>query len=164
MRPLTPFIALILLSGCNFDNADKTENKPHDISASVEIEPAPILVNSPMYFGPWKSIGTDKHSVAHQGKQIDVTDTYLIRRLWYEVSDKSTGKIVGDQRTICMQIIIERDSASTAIKGRVGEYNVECTRSLEMFSGHVALSEKRSPFFDKKVQVALRKWNSEKQF
>ncbi len=162
--PLLFIFAAILLVGCN---ADKIDTTPNNTATKTKAQPEPpkaVLVNSPMYFGPWKPIGTDSHTIEREGKQFDVTDNYLIRKLWYETSNKDTGEIVDSNRTICMQIIIERDSRSTAVAGRVGEYNVGCTDDLPLFSDHVALSEIRSPFFDKKVQIAFSKWNSESHF
>jgi hypothetical protein len=156
--------ATIFLVGCS---ADKVDDSSNSATTEVEVKPEPpavTLVNSPMNFGSWETIGTDSHTVDHKGKKVDVIDTYLIRKLWYDISNKDTGELVDGHRTICMQIIIDREARSTAVAGRVGEYNVECTEDLSLFSGHVALSEKRSPLFDEKVKIALNKWNREKHF
>lgn len=161
--PILFIFAVILLAGCNAEKIDTTPNKTVTKTKPQPETPKAVLVNSPIYFGPWKPIGTDSHTVEHKGKQFDVTDNYLIRKLWYETSNKDTGEIVDSNRTICMQIIIQRDARSTSIAGRVGEYNVGCTDDLPLFIDHVALSEIRSPFFEKKVQVAFSKWNQMSQ-
>ncbi len=156
--PLLFVCAAVLLAGCNADKINTTSNNATTKAKAQPEPPAVVLVNSPMYFGPWSPIGNDSHTIEHKGKQFDVIDNYLIRKLWYETTNKDTGEIVDKKRLICMQIIIQRDAASPAVRGRVGEYNVDCTNDVSLFSGHVALSEIRSPFFDNKVKIALKLW------
>lgn len=158
--PLLFACTAVLLTGCNIDKIDTTSNRTIT-KTKTKIQPEPpaaFLVNSPMYFGPWQPIGVNNHTIEHKGKQFDVTDNYLIRKLWYETTKKDTGEIVDGNRLVCMQIIIQRDAASPAIRGRVGKYNVDCTNDVSLFDGHVALSEIRSPFFDNKVKVAIKRW------
>lgn len=132
-------------------------------NAKSEVTPEPkkdFPVNTGVNFGKKEKVGGDTHIVEYDGKLVTVTDTYFARDLWHAVYEDETSPTEGYRKTICTQIIVNRESDVESLNGDIARYNVVCTDSEDKFKDHPSLKELRNPDIEESVIEAFNKWFS----
>lgn len=188
MKQLTALLACsaILLAGCNKEEDVKTDvvqSEPLENVQDMNVKapptekailkakskneskapPAPendVLLNTGVNFSEKERVGGGTHIVKHDGKSVTVVDTYYARDVWHAVYNKDTTPAEGTKKTICTQIIVNRESDIEVLNGDIARYNVVCTDSEEQFKDHPSLKELRNPDIEESVIEAFNKWFS----
>jgi|TARA_B110000196_G_C21152510_1_gene670710 hypothetical protein len=182
MKALTALLvsSAILLVGCNKEEEiknDVVQAEPlkdvrdmnvkvpdKDITTTLtKTPPAPeddVLLNTGVNFSARENIGGETHVIKHNGKDVTVVDTYFARDVWHNVYDKSTTPTEGVRKTICTQIIVNRESEFEELNGDIALYNMVCTNSQEQFEDHPSLKELRDINIEESVIESFNKWFS----
>ncbi len=170
MKALTALLvgSAILLVGCNkeeeFKN-DVVQAEPlKDVrDMNVKAPPAPendVMLNTGVNFSARENIGVETHVIKHNGKDVTVVDTYFERDVWHTIYIKGANSPEGVRKTICTQVIVNRESDVKELNGDIARYNMVCTNSQEQFKDHPSLKEIRNIDIEESVIEAFNKWFS----
>jgi hypothetical protein len=143
-------------------NVKAPDDKETD-TTDAKAPPVPesdVLLNTGVNFSARENIGGETHVIKHNGKDVTVVDTYFARDIWHNVYDKSTTPTEGVRKTICTQVIVNRESDVEELNGDVARYNMVCTNSQEQFKDHPSLKELRNIDIEESVIESFNKWFS----